>query len=166
MKARPLVALAALALSSSLWSATARASDPTLPPGYGGPTRPYVSATPYQPYAPYGASPSGYGGPGQQPMVRRSPALMGVGIALTALGGAASIASLVVDLAGSQCSPGQVCTGVSSGAVFGLLIGGVVGLGVGIPLLIYGAKEVPAGSISAVTPWVGAPGGAGWQWRF
>lgn len=51
------------------------------------------------------------------------------------------------------------------------LIGGVAGLAVGIPLLVYGKKLVPISSSAQagarpLPAWAGAPGGPGWKWQF
>jgi len=49
-----------------------------------------------------------------------------------------------------------------------MVIGGVVGLAVGVPLIIYGAKRVSAESalVPSLPRWAGAPGATGWGWRF
>jgi hypothetical protein len=49
------------------------------------------------------------------------------------------------------------------------MLGGLVGIAVGVPLLVYGAKKVPvnpAAAATATSKWVGSPGGAGWAWTF
>jgi hypothetical protein len=49
----------------------------------------------------------------------------------------------------------------------GTVLGGAIALAIGIPLLIYGAKRVPAGATEAANPlpkWAGAPSASGWGW--
>jgi hypothetical protein len=154
------------------------------PPGYGQPPPGYYGqppagyAAPGYPPPGYGQPPPGYYAQGypppgyvvQQgtypqdpfaPKERRSTAMMVTGIVLTSVGG-------LVTLVGSLAVVGDSFGGGSNGASTGFLIGGLVGLGVGIPLLVYGSKKVavdPAAA-AAAAKWIGAPGGAGWQWKF
>ena len=108
-------------------------------------------------------------------MERRSTAAMVSGIVLTSLGGASVI--YVGMAAMSGCSePDTSTTGPSTGGgncehhdniVRGTLIGGAVAVAIGIPLLIYGAKRVPAESTQGAIPlpkWAGAPSATGWGW--
>ena len=108
-------------------------------------------------------------------MERRSTAAMVSGIVLTSAGG---LSILYVGFAamGGCSEPEPSTTGPSAGGgncerhdniVRGTLIGGAVALAVGIPLLIYGAKRVPAESPQGSLPlpkWAGAPSAAGWGW--
>jgi hypothetical protein len=97
------------------------------------------------------------------------------GIVLTSVGGVLLITAAVGESVEAQCDYGfsYTCTNNFAPTAIGLVVGGVVGLAVGIPLLIYGARRVPITPGSAPPPeakavptWVGAPGGAGWVWRF
>jgi hypothetical protein len=50
----------------------------------------------------------------------------------------------------------------NGGFAAGISLGGVVGIAGGVALIVWGAWRVP----DRAAAWVGAPGGAGWQWRF
>jgi len=116
--------------------------DGQTPPGYG---------YPYPYYGPY------YGPPGPPPQryERNSTGMFVGGIALTTAGiigvlvgsGLASTASSQIPVYCDQGSGVTVCeyrTDESQqNAGIGLLIGGLVGIGVGIPLWIIGGKRVP-----------------------
>jgi hypothetical protein len=121
--------------------------------------------------------------PQQQPMEppvpkqRRSSGMMTGGIVLISAGGLATIIGAFVALnASNQCTfdfTGN-CTrnsGAEAGG-YGLMVGGLVAVAVGIPLLVYGSKKIPIKADGApeaalaIPKWVGAPGGAGWQWKF
>lgn len=106
-------------------------------------------------------------------MERRSTGMMVGGIVLLSAGGLAMVIGSSLALTSSTtCNfDGFGCSssGDSEAAGYGVLIGGAVALAVGIPLLIYGAKKVPAqpeATAVAAPAWVGAPGGAGWRWKF
>jgi hypothetical protein len=106
------------------------------------------------------------------PMERRSSGMMTGGIVLISAGGLGIIIGSTVALsAGSSCTfdfTGS-CTRDTSAqtAGYGAMIGGIISLAVGIPLLVYGAKKVPArGDVPPRAAWVGAPAGQGWQWKF
>lgn len=172
------------------------------PPGYGQPPPGYGQPPPGYgpPPAGYGQPPAGYGyypppgygyappPPGymyapQQameppvPKQRRSAGMMTGGIVLISAGGLATVIGAIVALnASSQCTFDftGTCTrntGAETGG-YGLMIGGLVGVAIGIPLLVYGSKKVPIKADGApeaalaIPKWVGAPGGAGWQWKF
>ena len=158
------------------------------PPGYGQPPPGYAAPPGY-----YGAPPPGYAyapppgymyAPQQptEPLVqkqRRSSGMMAGGIVLLSAGGLAMAIGAVVALSvSSQCafnfsidSGCQTDTSTQTTG-YGMMIGGLIGVAVGIPLLVYGAKKVPVKAEGApeaafATPkWIGAPGGAGWQWKF
>ena len=88
------------------------------------------------------------------------PGMMAAGIVLTS---AAPIV-LVVGALSSTCNRRyeESCEG-SQQRMLAFLIGTAALLGVGIPLIVIGAKRVPAGRVSAL-PWV-APHNAGLQLR-
>jgi hypothetical protein len=149
------------------------------PPGYGAPPGYYGAPPPGYAYAP----PPGYMYAPQQPTQplvqkeRRSSGMMTGGIVVLSAGGLAmAIGGVMVAGASSHCtfnfdSPNFCTTDTSTQTTgYGILIGGIIGVAVGIPLLVYGAKKVPVkvdGAPEAATAkWVGAPGGAGWQWKF
>jgi hypothetical protein len=55
--------------------------------------------------------------------------------------------------------------------VIGLVVGGLVAIGVGVPLLVWGSKKVPVGTGEAalqkrLPAWAGTPAPRGWEWRF
>ena len=141
------------------------------PPGYGEPPPGYAPAPPgYAPQPGYGQPPYGqpaYGQPqfyypppalmGPPPrMERRSKGMMIGGIVLLGVGGLSLITGLAVYAAGSvgsyNCSSQwgngsgfcgwKADTGTETAGV-ALMIAGVAGLGVGIPLTVIGAKKVP-----------------------
>ncbi|MFT3773624.1 MAG: hypothetical protein QM820_50255 [Minicystis sp.] len=129
-----------------------------LPPGYAPPPGAY--------YPPPQAGP--VADPNAPVMVRtrRSPQAMYAGAGLVAIGGLGLIVGVTITLTSglrawenaygcnSNCSTSQ-----SVG--LGLMIGGLITAAVGVPLLVYGAKRVPA-----QFSWVGEPTATGWQWRF
>lgn len=110
-------------------------------------------------------------------MERRSTGMMVGGVVLLSVGGLglvigsslalSSSASTTCDFRFGGCSSSS---GGSQTAGYGVLIGGAIAVAVGIPLLIYGAKKVPARAEDPTAPspsaWIGAPGGAGWSWHF
>lgn len=135
---------------------------PAPPPGYGAPPPGYGAPPPG-----YGAPPPGYGPPppgygyGQTPvydpynqppppdvpMKRNSVGMMVGGIILTSagaimltLGGVvySSSQNIVCDI-GSDCRDEQ---GERAGLI--LALAGLAGIGVGIPLIVVGARKVPA----------------------
>jgi hypothetical protein len=104
---------------------------------------------------------------------RQSVGAMVAGIVLTSIGGVLLIGAATGASLETSCdlNTGN-CTNSFGGVAIGLVIGGVVGLAAGIPLLIYGARRVPVTQTSAppqahaFPAWAGAPGGTGWVWRF
>ena len=111
--------------------------------------------------------------PAPPALERRSTGMMVGGIVLLSAGGLAMVIGSSVALTSSTgCTFNGFCSsGEGSQAVgYGVLIGGAVALAVGIPMLIYGAKKVPArpeaATALAAPAWIGAPGGAGWSWQF
>lgn len=165
------------------------------PPGYGAPPPGYGAAPPGYTYAPapgygYPPPPPGYGyapAPGYAygppidvaPKERRSSGMMAGGIVMISVGGLGLIIGSALALSsGSSCSfdfSGSCSrdTGAQT-AGYGMMIGGIISVAVGIPLLVYGAKKVPvrpegapAPAAALATPaWIGAPAGQGWQWKF
>ncbi len=129
-----------------------------------------------------------YAPPGMyaQPVLteRRSTGAMVGGIVGVSVGAvlllSAGIEALVADSCAStiDLNTGSSIGGCSSGtgAVIGLSIAGLIGIGVGIPLIVWGAKRVPVGTAlapgkafaleSPLPKWVGLPGGTGWKWQF
>jgi hypothetical protein len=119
-----------------------------------------------------------YTGPGYTPVPRerRSVGAMAGGIVLTVAGGVMLLSSLIVAVLPTHCTTtidgfGENCS-ADTGAAVGLLIGGLIGLGAGIPLTIWGARRVPVGTVAGAPTkglppaWAGAPGGPGWRWQF
>jgi len=98
---------------------------------------------------------------------------MVTGIVLTSVGGLVILAGSLAVVGSTSTNftcEGDVCSSTSGSPAVGtgMIIGGLVGIALGIPLLVYGAKKVPidpAASAPAAATWVGAPGGAGWQWK-
>jgi hypothetical protein len=160
------------------------------PPGYGQPPPGYYGQPPAG-YAAPGYPPPGYGQPppgyyypppgyavqpGSQeafaPKERRSTAMMVTGIALVSVGGLVTLVGSFAALGTSStttCDVNSCFTSNGSGALgTGLIVGGLVGIAVGIPLLVYGSKKVAVDptAAAAAAKWIGAPGGAGWQWKF
>jgi hypothetical protein len=135
------------------------------PPGY---------YAPAPPLGPYYAPPGTFVMP--PPVERRSTGAMVGGIIGVSLGAVLLIAALFEATLADTCnvydSTGDVACGGNSTAAIGLTVGGLVGIGVGIPLIIYGAKKVPVGTAltngvpSPLPAWAGTPGGTGWKWQF
>jgi hypothetical protein len=109
-------------------------------------------------------------------MERRSTAAMVSGIVLTGAGGL-SLFYVGFAAMGGCSEPEPSTTGPSTDGgncerhdniVRGTLIGGAIAVAIGIPLLIYGAKRVPAASQGSTLPlpkWAGAPSASGWGWN-
>ncbi len=161
----------AVALSALCASLPASAEPPpaTTAAMGGAPMLP-VAPLPAGYYPPPPASyppPAGYYAGARQPlpMEQQSPAAIAGGIVAVSIGSAFMLAGAVVGLGESSCS-GGTCDS-NTPLVAGLLVGSVVALGAGIPLLIYGTKKVPMTTATSTLPaWAGAPAGRGWQWRF
>jgi hypothetical protein len=114
-------------------------------------------------------------------MERRSTGAMAGGIVSVSVGGILLFSTLfVAALADTSCAFSNSLNGSGvqsscpsdTATIIGLTVGGLAAIGVGIPLIIWGAKKVPIGTASAgglTTPlpaWAGAPAGQGWRWRF
>lgn len=148
------------------------------PPGYAPPPPGYAPAQPGYPppgYAQPGGYPPEYGQPqfyyppppmmGPPPrMERRSKGMMAGGIVLIGVGALSLITGLVTYAVGSigpyqssncygsyNCGGSYVPDSGTRTAGIVLMVGGVAGLGVGIPLTVIGAKKVP------VDPQTGEP---------
>ena len=84
------------------------------------------------------------------------------GVVLTSLGGLSLIIAGATANVSIECN---YCIDVEP--ILGFFVGGLVGIAVGVPMLVYGAKRVPAGSTAKALPtWVGSPVARGWAWRF
>ncbi|APR85372.1 Hypothetical protein A7982_10721 [Minicystis rosea] len=193
----------AVALAVLVASATANAQVPVAstsappaaapaPPGYAPPGYPPPGAAPGYPpgYAPppgYGYPPGAYAPYAAPPMTwtvveevpRRSTTMMGIGIALMALGGTGIIIGSSMFARGNQqesytippCAPESPCdftppapdTALKNGGIAVLAIGAAA-LVAGLPLTILGARRVPAQTkASALVP---EAHGHGLRWRF
>lgn len=108
---------------------------------------------------------------------RQSPAALAGGATLVTLGGLSLlggglIGAAVLACSNQQCGASNDNSNLAGSIALGLVIGGLIGIAAGIPLIVYGAKRVPAappGSalrIDTRPSWAGAPGGTGWVWRF
>jgi hypothetical protein len=88
----------------------------------------------------------------QGEMVRRSPGAMAGGIVLISLGAVATIAGVAVFAAANSDCYGSICAsdgGSTNPAGVGLMVAGLAGIGIGIPLTIWGARHVPAAPAGA-----------------
>ncbi|MEP7119508.1 MAG: hypothetical protein ABJE95_01305 [Byssovorax sp.] len=143
------------------------------PPGYGAPPGYYGAPPPGYMYAP----PPGYAYAPQADIVpkeRRSVGMMVGGSVLIGVGGLVALIGSFATISASNSNfvcNGDVCTSSRGGGAVGvgMLVGGLVGVAIGIPLLVYGAKKVPVNPAAAAptaAKFIGAPGGAGWQWKF
>jgi hypothetical protein len=148
----------------------------TYPPGA------YPQPAYYPQAAPYPQQPwNGYA-PSWEPAVRpraerRSGGAMAAGIVLLSLGVTTAIGSAPFLHDGAQtCAvngEGFTCNTPGPGAGFiAMLVGGIVGVVAGVPLIVYGAGTAPppqanGGTGSGPLPrWAGAPGATGWRWTF
>ncbi|APR83697.1 Hypothetical protein A7982_09046 [Minicystis rosea] len=155
-----------------VWASAAHAEVPVAPgpapqppasvaPGAPPPTQVIIVPSATSTYAPPQAYylPPSYGEPPPYeppPRVRRSTAAMTAGAALVGLGGAAFLTGVVVSISAGIGAWARAydsnCTSFgcrsSERAGLGLLISGLIAAGVGIPLLVYGAKRVPARSLA------------------
>jgi hypothetical protein len=141
---------AALALAGILVAGGARAEGPGAPP-LASPTPAGMTAqAPPPPPPPVQVVPT-------EP---RSSTMMIGGIVMAATGGALlHFAALYPVLHEDSCS-GGACSNERS-ISGGMALAGVVAIAVGVPLLVVGARQVPVRAAL-----LGAPGGAGWVWRF
>jgi hypothetical protein len=100
-------------------------------------------------------------------MGRQSRGALAGGIVAVSVGGVLTLAGGIAAMIPAGCTSDGTCSN-HLGPALGLAVGGLVGLAVGIPLIVYGAKKVPAGAAlsSPLPAWAGAPGGRGWVWRF
>lgn len=175
----------------------ARASDPTPPPNYGAPPRAWPGAQPGYPppgagpyghygqpgypppgyYPPYAYPPPGYGyyGYGQPytpvPKERRSLTAMVTGIVLTSVGGVFGVTGVAVASTDHVVCGGNAdvydCSNETPVGGIIMAVAGFIGVAVGIPLIVYGAKEVPVVQTTPMAQrWLGEPAKNGWQWRF
>ncbi|APR85373.1 Hypothetical protein A7982_10722 [Minicystis rosea] len=144
---------------------------PGYPPGQ-------VPSYPYPPgaYAPYAGAPMPWGqGTPVVETTRRSSTMMGIGIALMALGGTGVIIGSSMFAAGHQteyyvdCFGGcDTSTGINdktlkNGGIAVLAIGAAA-IVAGLPLTIVGAQRIPLKSDAAA--FLPEPHGNGLRWRF
>jgi hypothetical protein len=107
---------------------------------------------------------------------RRSTGAMVGGIVGVSLGAVLLLSAAIEATVGDSCLYSGDSCGNNTGTVIGLTVAGLIGIGVGIPLIVYGAKRVPVGTAlapgkafalaSPLPQWAGAPGGTGWKWQF
>jgi hypothetical protein len=128
------------------------------PPGYGPPPG-YAPAPGYAPPPGYGPPP-GYYGPQQvaPQMERRSGGALAGGIVLVSLGAVSSLVGAVLLSSSETCS--YLYSGTNNNVTgcahdkrtsgIALTVAGLAGIGVGIPLIVWGAKRVPVGGGPAV----------------
>jgi len=180
-----------LALTGAALLATLpAAADPPSPAPRGTPSDRALGAgspatTPASPDAPLPVAPLGPiaappAGPELQdayelPVKRRSTGAMVGGVVGVSVG-TALVFSLVGAATIQKCSfdnaTESVVCGADSALVVGVTVAGLAAFAIGLPLLIYGARQVPvsasggAAAGSVLPAWAGAPGGAGWRWRF
>lgn len=145
------------------------------PPGYPPVTYPpaYPPPPAYYPPPPVYYPPPGYyvPVPPPGPRVLRSRAAVVGGAVSLGVGTALFFVGLGLAIASDSCGANDPnCVGGPS-LPLGLGIAGGILVVVGIPLLVYGAKRVPAGSTDAAAlartlpKWAGAPAGHGWRWE-
>lgn len=164
------------AIAAPAVSAVPSAEPSPAPPAAAPPP---VQLAPVQQVAPLASSPLA---PTDRPMRRRSTPLMATGIVMTAAAPVVWLAGLVlVATAQANCLSNagfasssyysvqaeelNRCRDRATSQSYAVLLGGVVLVGVGIPLIVYGAKKVPDASLTAsVAPWL-APGQGGLQLR-
>lgn len=89
------------------------------------------------------------------------------GIVAVAVGSVLAFSGALVMVLPGGCPADGACSNSLSPGIE-VIAGGLVGLAVGIPLIVYGAQKVPVGTAlaSPLPAWAGAPGGRGWVWRF
>ncbi|APR80901.1 Hypothetical protein A7982_06248 [Minicystis rosea] len=95
-----------------------------------------------------------------------SPGLLAGGIVVSLAGGTAMTLGAVRIVASETCP--DACSNPEGNKTIGavILTAGAVVLAGGIVMAVLGSRKAPAAATSSVPVWVGAPGGAGWQWRF
>lgn len=99
-----------------------------------------------------------------QTELRSVGAVVGGSVALVAGTAMSVFGVLQMVLGPAYCWDGGHCqSAVALGT--GMTVGGVLSIGGGIALIVWGAHKVPVRPPPLPT-WVGAPGGAGWQWKF
>ena len=165
--------------SPELSPAPGAAAAESANPATAAPAPPMVQLAPVQPVAPLGPL-----APTDQPMRRRSTPMMVGGIVMTASGPVVWLVGLILvtsahmsclgnssyhgdtyGYSAVQASELNACRNRAANQSYGVLIGGAVLIGAGIPMIVYGAKKVPDTSLTAsVAPWL-APGQAGLQLR-
>jgi hypothetical protein len=101
------------------------------------------------------------------PAPLRSPGLVAGGTVL-AVAGATGFTLGLVRLLVSELCPGTCTSPARNEAIGGAVLGvGVAVLAGGVVMIVLGSRPADAPAKAATLPaWVGAPGGAGWQWRF
>lgn len=188
LRAFALAAAAASTLAAFPASADLIPTPDPAPPASPPPTTPAPAGAPLPP-PPYPVLPPGYAPPAygaplgaytppHPAMERRSIPLI-VGGTGVLLAGTGMFAGAIVELMEGICislgfgpSP-SACRENHTPAVLGLIVGGLVALAAGIPMVVVGAKRVPVNADAhavlerkGLPRWAGAPGGRGWEWRF
>jgi hypothetical protein len=154
------------------------AARPAAPPVTTTPATPAPAPTPAEPVYDPPYEPSQHGGLPESVWLRatrgtarRSTGMMGTGIGMIGLGATLMSVGTAVYAGDNGCQGfNNTCNG-GHGTGMALLISGLIALGLGIPLTIHGATEVPraeSGSARVVLPLtIGvAPGGAAVSLRF
>lgn len=118
--------------------------------------------------APIAAPPPPPGAVAEPKMKRRSGGMIAGGVVAASVGviaGTIGLGLLALCQEGSAGTTGaRVEVGCKPAAGWGLLVGGVVGIGAGIPLIVIGAKKVPAQPEQGRATLLVGPTGAAVRW--
>ncbi len=141
-------------------------------PAYGPPARPYVTMA--SPPDGWGTSqltqPPGLESHTYKPRTRRNKAMAAAGGIVMGTGFLTGLAGVYLGMGNLDCEMFLIfpsCHAHDQGvatASEAMMIGGLVTLVIGIPILVTGLKKRPAPS--ALTSFVGEPAPSGWAWRF
>lgn len=92
----------------------------------------------------------------------QSPGLLAGGVVLSVAGGAAMTLG-IVRIASIEACPGTCSKPQANETIGAVVLGvGAAALAGGIVMAVVGGRRVPP----AAAAWIGAPGGAGWTFRF